>query len=292
MIEIKNLNKSLQDNLVLDDLNLNIEESSIYGLVGVNGSGKSTLLRCIAGIYKADSGSILFDNQEVYENTNIKKQILYIGDEPYYPLNSTIYSLANFYSTMYELDFDLLEENIKLFNLNPRKNINNFSKGMKRQVFLIIALSIKIKLLILDEAFDGLDPFVRLKVKKILSNLIDESNCVIISSHNLRELEDICDKFCLLEDHKIQTSGDIFEKKNSIHKIQVAFNEDIDLNSFKDLNIIKSSKSGRVFMLVVEGDIDLISEKIKALNPILFEVLNINFEELFLYEIERNVYYE
>ena len=245
MIEIKGVTKALGNNLVLDEVNLSIEEGKVFGLVGVNGAGKSTLLRCLAGIYKPESGEVVINGKQVYENPHVKQDIVLINDDPYYPLNATVDDIKNLYASFYALDEKRYETYVSLFKLDRKKVINNFSKGMKRQVFLIMALAISPKVLILDEAFDGLDPFVRLTFKRALTDLIEEKNItVIISSHNLRELEDICDSFGILENHHIVTSGDIQEGKDNIHKMQLVFKDNVTKDMLTNLDIIHFDQVG------------------------------------------------
>ena len=291
MIEIKGVTKALGNNLVLDEVNLSIEEGKVFGLVGVNGAGKSTLLRCLAGIYKPESGEVVINGKQVYENPHVKQDIVLINDDPYYPLNATVDDIKNLYASFYALDEKRYETYVSLFKLDRKKVINNFSKGMKRQVFLIMALAISPKVLILDEAFDGLDPFVRLTFKRALTDLIEEKNItVIISSHNLRELEDICDSFGVLENHHIVTSGDIQEGKDNIHKMQLVFKDNVTKDMLTNLDIIHFDQVGRVMSLVVKGNIDEIKAELNQYHPLLMEVLAISFEEMFIYEMEERGY--
>ena len=186
MLRINNVSKGFTDKSVLNNLSLNINEGSIFGLVGVNGAGKSTLLRCIAGIYKCDEGNVEFNKEDTNLNENIRKDILFVNDDPYYPLSSSIKTLKEFYSSYYDIDEIEYHKYLSLFGLDENKNINSFSKGMKRQTLLLFALSIKPKLLLLDEAFDGLDPIVRYNLKKSLYDFIENNDAIIIiSSHNL-----------------------------------------------------------------------------------------------------------
>lgn len=291
MIEIKGVTKALGNNLVLDEVNLSIEEGKVFGLVGVNGAGKSTLLRCLVGIYKPESGEVVINGKQVYENPHVKQDIVLINDDPYYPLNATVDDIKNLYASFYALDEKRYETYVLLFKLDRKKVINNFSKGMKRQVFLIMALAISPKVLILDEAFDGLDPFVRLTFKRALTDLIEEKNItVIISSHNLRELEDICDSFGILENHHIVTSGDIQEGKDNIHKMQLVFKDNVTKDMLTNLDIIHFDQVGRVMSLVVKGNIDEIKAELNQYHPLLMEVLAISFEEMFIYEMEERGY--
>ena len=293
MLKIENISKKLGNKIVLDNLSLTINDGSVFGLVGINGAGKSTLLRCIAGIYECDNGSITIDDNHVYENELIKKDIFFVSDDPYYPINATIIDLKNFYKSFYEFDEEIYSKYLDLFKLKENVIIHTFSKGMKRQVFILMALAISPKLLILDEAFDGLDPFVRLTFKKSLIELIENKNItVIISSHNLRELEDICDGFAILENHQICTSGDIMESKDNVHKIQLAFSDEIEQSVFDGLDILSIKQTSRVYSIVVKGDIEHVTNYLNELKPILLEVLSVSFEELFLFEMQARGYSE
>lgn len=287
MLKIDGLSKSFSDKDVLKELSLNINEGSIFGLVGINGSGKSTLLRCIAGIYECDKGSVLFNDENTYLNENIRKDIFFVNDDPYYPMASNIKTLKEFYSSYYQIDEQAYRKYLELFHLDENKTINSFSKGMKRQTLLLFALAIKPKLLLLDEAFDGLDPIVRFNLKKSLYDFIEENNSIIIiSSHNLKELEDICDSYGILENGRISTYGDLLESKANINKYQLAFKEEIDESLFNQFDVLYQSKEGSVYSLVIKGDKDEICEKLNALNPIILDTLQVNFEELFIYEHE------
>ena len=293
MLKIENISKKLGNKIVLDNLSLTINDGSVFGLVGINGAGKSTLLRCIAGIYECDNGSITIDDNHVYENELIKKDIFFVSDDPYYPINATIIDLKNFYKSFYEFDEEIYSKYLDLFKLKENVTIHTFSKGMKRQVFILMALAISPKLLILDEAFDGLDPFVRLTFKKSLIELIENKDItVIISSHNLRELEDICDGFAILENHQICTSGDIMESKDNVHKIQLAFSDELEKDAFDGLDILSITQTSRVYSIVVKGDIEHVTNYLNELKPILLEVLSVSFEELFLFEMQARGYSE
>lgn len=290
MIEIKNLNKSFSEKLVLNDINLVIPTGKVFGLVGINGAGKSTLLRLISGVYKADSGSILINDETVYENEKVKKEIFFLPDEPYYGLHTTPKSLKDIYKAMYDLNEETYLNYIELFKLPLNKPMNKFSKGMKRQVFISLALSIKPKYLLLDEAFDGLDPLARLTFKRALIDLIDEKQTtIIISSHSLRELEDICDSYALLDNQKITSSGDIQESLNKYHKYQIAFENELSKENF-DIDFISYSQDGRVIKVVVEEEYDEFSNKINKYNPLIIDEISIDFEELFMIEVESRGY--
>ncbi len=288
MLKIENVSKSFESYDVLKGLNMNLEDGHVFGLVGVNGAGKSTLLRCIAGVYEVDGGMITYDDRSIHDDPDTRKSILFIGDDPYFNRNVTINDLLKFYRSFYELDLEAYFKYLNMFALDPQKPLNSFSKGMKRQCFLLLALAIKPRLLLLDEAFDGLDPLTRLDFKKALAELLSDANIsVIISSHNLKELEDICDSFGLLEDGKIKTSGDLFSAKDQVNKYQLVFDEAKDEDLFSDFDVLSFTKSGRVLNLVIRGPRDEIVTKLNELDPLILDVLKIDFEELFIYEVEK-----
>ena len=285
MLEIKNVTKAFKDKSVLDDVSLNIDHGSIFGLVGVNGAGKSTLLRSIAGIYSLDDGLVLFEGLDTQIDVEIRKRIFLVSDDPYYPYGSSIKSLKMFYKSFYDFDEEIYKKSLNLFKLSETDNISNFSKGMKRQALLLIALACKPELLLLDEAFDGLDPIVRVHIKNALSDLIEDNNSlIIISSHNLKELEDICDSYGILENGHIETYGDLLESKANINKYQLAFKEEVDIEMFKGFDVLYKNMEGRIVTLVIKGNREDVSKKLEALNPLILDVLNVNFEELFIYE--------
>lgn len=285
MLEIKNVTKAFKDKSVLDDVSLNIDHGSIFGLVGVNGAGKSTLLRSVAGIYSLDDGLVLFEGLDTHIDVEIRKRIFLVSDDPYYPYGSSIKSLKMFYKSFYDFDEEVYQKYLNLFKLSETDNISNFSKGMKRQALLLIALACKPELLLLDEAFDGLDPIVRVHIKNALSDLIEDNNSlIIISSHNLKELEDICDSYGILENGHIETYGDLLEYKANINKYQLAFKEEVDIEMFKGFDVLYKNMEGRIVTLVIKGNREDVSKKLEALNPLILDVLNVNFEELFIYE--------
>lgn len=290
MIEIKNLSKSFKDKKVLSNLNLTIDDGSIFGLVGINGAGKSTLLRLISGIYEADQGQLLIDGEDVFENENIKNNIFFLPDEPFYCANTTPLSLIDLYLTFYNFDKQEYLNYLNNFKIPLKKQMNNFSKGMKRQVFISLALAIKPKYLLLDEAFDGLDPLARLTFKRAIIDLVeDNQTTIIISSHSLRELEDICDSYGLLDNMEISSSGYIQDKISTYHKYQVAFEKQID-KELLDINFINYLEEGRVIKFVCDLSIEDLKKKIESFNPLIIDEIPIDFEELFIIEVESRGY--
>lgn len=287
MININNVSKSFKDKVVFKDLNLTIKDGSIFGLIGINGAGKSTLLRCISNVLDVDNGSIDFDGIKASDNPAIKKDIIFISDDPYFPISSNIESLKEYYKSFYDLDENLYRQYLELFGLNEKAPISSFSKGMKRQTILLFGMAISPKYLLLDECFDGLDPLVRLNFKKALIQLIEDKNItVIISSHNLKELEDICDSFGILVDGKVDTYGDLLESKNNVNKYQMAYEQPIAKDVFANLDVLDFKAEGRIVTLVVKGDKEETTDVINKTNPLLIDVLPVNFEELFIYEME------
>ena len=295
MIEIKNLSKSFGKKLVLNSLNLTIKDNSIFGLIGINGAGKSTLLRILANVYDPDNGIVLYDGND-RSDLEIRKDIFLLADNPHSEICKNIQTLLEFYSAFYTIDKDKFYKYLSEFKfdndvLNAKININKFSKGMQRQVYLCLALAIAPKYLFLDEAFDGLDPLARLTFKKIILELMETTNMtIIISSHSLRELEDICESYGLLDQGKIESSGDIESNLGQYHKYQIAFDSDFDENILSFLNIVSFEKVGRVIQIVCVGEKNQIYQSLVALNPILLDELTIDFEELFILKVKKEGY--
>ena len=293
MIEVKNIFKSFGDKNVLEDVSFKIEDGKIFGLVGINGAGKSTLLRIMSGVYKADYGEVLYDYQNVYDNPNVKKDIFFLSDSPYYPKNWTIDKFLKFYNTYYEVDMATFNKLLREFNLPLNKTINNFSKGMKRQLFIALTIAIAPKYLLLDEAFDGLDPLARLIFKRALFEALDKKRMtVIISSHSLRELEDLCDLYGILDNRKIMYSGDLGEDKANINTYQIVFDKEKSKEDFKHLDVIHFSRSGRVLKMVIKGNKNDVINELNKMKPLLLETIPLNFEDLFIYQVNKKGYME
>ncbi len=291
MIEISNLQKSYaSDKQVLSDVGLQIKDGTVFGLVGINGAGKSTLLRLIAGVLKADGGQVCVDGENVYENERAKRRIFFLPDDPFYAMNVSAKGLAELYKSTYDFNEAVFAQYLEKFQLNPKAPIRNFSKGMKRQVFVALALAIAPKYLLLDEAFDGLDPLARMVFKRGVVELVEEKNTtVIISSHSLRELEDICDSYGILDQGKITVSGELEEDLCRLHKFQAAFDAEISPEDFA-FTCMSFSRTGKVVRLVAKGDSEELLAAIQEKNPIFVEEINVDFEELFIGEVESRGY--
>ena len=292
MISLQNIHKRFDTNIVIEKVNWDIPKASIYGLVGPNGAGKSTLLRIIAGVLKADEGSVTVNGVDTFDNPSIKKHILFVSDDPFFLPQSNIKEMRQFYELFYPSFNDAMYHTLlKKFNLDENSKIQDFSKGMKRQVSLILALSCTPDLLLLDEAFDGLDPVMRLSLKRIIANeLLNREMTVIISSHNLRELEDICDRIAMLNQHHISIQDEVESIRNQYHKLQLAYADKIDSSVLTDLNPLYFEQRGNVYLMVIKGSMEDVLPKIQATQPILNEEIPITMEEVFVYEMEANGY--
>lgn len=288
MINTSHITKTFEDYDALHDVSCTIPKGCIYGMVGSNGAGKSTFLRLITGIYKPNQGTVTIDDQPVYENPAIKEKIAFVPDELYFLPGANMLRMAKLYQSIYtNFSMERFHFLTEAFRLNPKKNIHTFSKGMKRQVAIILALSAKPDYLIFDETFDGLDPIMRKLIKGILMEDVTEREAtVIITSHSLRELEDTCDQLALLHKGGLVLQNDVNDLKTSQFKIQIAFNYEYDSKLFEGLDIKYFMKSGSVSNLIVKGDHDATIAKLNALNPILLDVLPLSLEEVFMYEME------
>ena len=287
MIVVTNLSKAFGDIQALQSITAEIREGSIYGLIGTNGAGKSTFLRILSGIYRPDSGEINIDGEKVFENTEIKKQIFYISDDQYFFQGATPLDMAKYYASIYEtFDMERFNQLIAAFDLDPKRKINTFSKGMKKQVSVICGLAAKTKYLLCDETFDGLDPVMRQAVKKLLAaDVADRNLTPIIASHNLRELEDICDHIGLLHKGGILLNRDLDDMKTNIHKIQCVLPAETDIKAL-GLDMVKIDYRGSLSIIIARGNKDEIWTKIQSAKPIFAEVLPLTLEEIFISETE------
>ena len=288
MICADNVTKKFDSFAALRGLTCQIPEACVYGLVGSNGAGKSTFLRLISGIYRADSGTVTFDDQPVYENPEVKNKIMYVPDELYFLPQANMLRMAELYRSIYaDFSTERFRELTETFGLDPKANINTFSKGMKRQAATILALSSMPKYLFFDETFDGLDPVMRNLVKRVIySDVMERKTTTIITSHSLRELEDACDQLALLHKGGIVFESDIQNLKTSLFKIQVAFGELYDKSRFEGIEMLSYTQVGSVATFIARGDRDGVTAKIRALSPVLLDVLPLNLEEVFIYEME------
>lgn len=288
MIRIENLSKKYDKENILDNLNCTIKSGSIYGLVGSNGAGKSTLLRLINGIFIPDTGSILIDDMPVFENEIIKQELVFVPDDLFFYPNYTLLDTAKYYQAMYKkFDMEYLKSLASTLKLDLNRKISTFSKGMKRQCALICALSTRCKYMFFDETFDGLDPVVRNAIKKIImSQMESDDTTIVMTSHNLRELEDICDNLGLLHKGGILFESDIETIKTNMYKAQISLKEDFSKDTFKDLEVLSYKKIGSVATLIINDKKGDSKKKLEKLNPLILDFLPLTLEEVFIYEME------
>ena len=288
MIKSVGLTKIFDGKKALDGVEFEIPEGSIFGLVGSNGSGKSTFLRLAAGIYMPDGGNITAGGERIFNNFALKSEIAYVGDTPYFLPNATIREMARFYRRMYpKFDNNLYNRLIEIFPLDYKARIATMSKGMQRQAALITAIASSPKYLLLDEAFDGLDAVMRKVLKSILIEASEErSLTTVISSHNLKDLEFLCDRVGLIHLGKQVFSDETENIKSRIHKVQMAFRQIPETSVFSGLDVVKVERSGSIIYMIVRGDEEEIMRYIGRLSPIFSECVEPTLEEIFVYELE------
>ena len=291
MIEVKNLTHSLGGRKILSNVNLTLQDGSVMGLVGINGAGKSTLLRLISGVYQPDEGEIMMDGVKMTDKE--RETLFFLPDDPYFTAHTTGNSLFEMYRVFYpHMGREIFEEYMREFGLDEKKPIRNFSKGMRRQLYIALALSVRPKYLLLDEAFDGLDPLARLAFKRAVNRAVEENGtAVLISSHSLRELEDFCDSYALIDNMTVASSGDISERVSRYCKFQLAFLEELRDSAFDHLPVVSMERTGRFVRIVLEGREEEMQEALLKLSPAVLEQMPMDFEEMFIREVEGRGYY-
>ena len=281
MIEVKNVVKSFDGFRALDGLNMTVPHGAVYGLVGPNGAGKSTIIRHLAGIYRQDSGDVLVDGQPVYENTAVKRRMAVIGDDWYYFPQSGIREMAKFYAGLYPaFSWERYQKLKEVFPLDEKLMLRRMSKGMQKQAAFWLTVCCMPEYLILDEPVDGLDPVMRRQVMGlILSDVAGHGTTVLISSHNLRELEDVCDYVGIMNRGKMLLEKSLADMQGSTVKLQLVG------DAPQELDILNASVSGRLKTLIVRGEAEEVGAKMAACKPAYFDVLPLSLEEIFIYEL-------
>ena len=291
MIEINSVTKRFDSKIALDNVSFGIPKGSIFGLVGSNGSGKSTLLRLISGVYMCDGGEISVGGNSPFNSPKTKVKICYLADTPYFVHQANIDEMARLYKSIYPSFSDEKLEYLKtVFPLDCKAKISTMSKGMQRQAALMLCLAANPDYLLLDEAFDGLDAVMRKVLKTLLADGANDGMTTIIASHNLRDLDYLCDRVGLLHFGKIIFSDDIEAIKRNVHKVQSAFEKTPDTSVFDKLNVLKKEKIGSLIQLVVKGKIEEVLSFLNTLNPVFLETIEPSFEEIFMYELEVKGY--
>lgn len=288
MIKADNLTKRFQGVTAVDHIHAEIQDGTVFGLIGTNGAGKSTFLRMAAGILKPDEGTITLDGEAVFEDIRVKARCFYIPDEPYFLGNGTADDMKTFYQGIYpNFDTDRFGKLLKSFELDGRRKIQTFSKGMKKQLAVLLGICAGTDYLFCDETFDGLDPVMRQTVKSLFANDIEERNLTpVIASHNLRELEDICDHVGLLHRGGMLLSKDLDDMKMNIHKIQCVLPAGLDRTNLQDLDIMTVEQRGSLLTLTVRGQKEEIQARMQSYHPVFFEMIPLSLEEIFISETE------
>ena len=285
MIQVRDLVKSFEGFRALDGLNITVPKGAVYGLVGPNGAGKSTVIRHLAGIYRQDSGEVLIDGQPVYENPAVKSRLAYIPDDIFYYTQATIKDMMHFYRELYpSFDEGVFESLGQVFQLDPKRMMRRLSKGQQKQAAFWLALSLRPEVVILDEPVDGLDPVMCRQVwSLLLSDVAERGTTVLVSSHNLRELEDVCDHVGIMDHGKMLLERSLSELQDNIVKIQLAYADGGQLP--EDLEILHRSATGRLQQLILRGTAEELSRKLRATDPLFLDVVPLSLEEIFIYEL-------
>ena len=286
MIEIKSVTKKYGDYTAIENINLTVNDSSVLGLAGFNGSGKTTLLNICSGAIKPDNGQVLLDGNDVFDNDVERQNLFYVSDNMFFPPTATVMSSAKFYATHYKnFDFDLFRSMIELFGIAPKTSIRSLSKGMKKQIQLSIGFAAKPKYLLIDETFDGLDPHKKEILKKLILEYISETNAsIIIASHNLQEVADICDHVAIINGKNVILNCAIEEISDKFRKVLVTFKNEITEEDLKHINYQRLKLSGKTAMLTVCGDTDAEIAKLNTMEIETLESERLTLEEVFIEE--------
>lgn len=288
MIEVKNVTKSFENIEAVRETELTVRAQNIFGLLGTNGAGKSTILRIMAGILRPDRGEVLIDGERVWDNPAAKKKYFYISDDQFFFPNATAKDMASFYGKYYvKFDYVRFEEMLARFGLERGRKIQTFSKGMKKQLSVLIGLCANVPYLFCDETFDGLDPVMRQGIKGILAKEMEARELtLVIASHNLRELEDICDHIGLLHRGGVLLSKDLSDLKCNMHKVQCVFEPDFGTSLSEVFQILQMRQTGRLVSMIVRENEEEIRRKMEELSPVYYETLPLSLEEIFISETE------
>ncbi len=288
MIEIKSVTKSYGDYVASDDINITVEDASVLGLAGFNGSGKTTLLNVCAGIFKPDTGCVLLDGKEAFDNAVERTQLFYLSDNFYFPVASSIKSAAKFYANYFpQFDFKILNSVLEIFGLDIKKNVRSLSKGMTKQAALAIAFAAKPKYLLIDETFDGLDPHKKEILRKLLLEYINDTGAsVIISSHDLGEISGVCDHIAIINGKNVILNCAIEDVSEHFRRVKMMFPQPVNESKFTGINYRKIKLSGRAVSMIVCGDVQSEIQKLNNLGAESIETTLLTLEEVFSEETE------
>ncbi len=289
MIEIKDVTKCFEDITAVSHVSVTIKEGNVFGLIGTNGAGKSTVLRLATGIYRPDGGEVLIDGLSVYDNTEAKKKFFFIADEPYFFTNATAADMEKYYACIYEgFDSGAFYGCLSGFGLDKNRKIRTFSKGMKKQLALLLGICAGTEYLFCDETFDGLDPVMRQSIKGLMAKTMEERTFTpVIASHNLRELEDICDHIGLIHKGGVLLSRELEDMKCNIQKVQCVLKNPSDKDAaLQGVEILKEEVRGSLHTFIVRGGRELVAAKFSRIETIFLEMLPLSLEEIFISETE------
>ena len=293
MIEAKAVSKSFDGFLALNDLDMTVPKGSIYGLVGPNGAGKSTILRHLCGVYRPDGGVITIEGQPVYEHPAIKERMVVIPDDVYYYGSASVREMMKFYRGMYPtFSMERFEQLTEAFpEVDAKRPIRRMSKGMQKQAAFWLAMSCCPDYLLLDEPVDGLDPVMRRQVWSLLmGDVAERGTTVLVSSHNLRELEDVCDHVGILSHGQVVIERSLSQLQGTTVKLQVAFPDGVQPGLPQGMEVLHQSQLGRVYTYIVRGRADEVQQQVEAIHPLFVEALPLSLEEIFIYEMGGNDY--
>ena len=293
MIEIQNITKKFKELTALSEVSATVEEGRVFGLIGTNGAGKSTLLRTVCGVYAPDEGQVLIDGRPVYENPEAKAKLFYISDDQYFFPNGTPLDMARFYRTVYPaFQTERFERLTSALKLDLNRKINTFSKGMKKQLSVALGICSGTKYLLCDETFDGLDPVIRQAIKRLLIREMEENGLTpVIASHNLRELEDICEHVGLLHRGGILFSRDLEHMKLGIFKLQCVLREQEQFAAIEQqFPVLQQERRGSLLTLTLRGGSEEIAALMERMEPVFWELIPLNLEEIFISETEVQGY--
>lgn len=287
MIDVKNVTKTFDGFCALNKLSLHVDEGSVYGLVGPNGAGKTTILKILAGVYRPDEGKYTASGEDIYENTEIKNDIAFISDDLFYFSTYSILETAKYYAGIYKnWNWDRFYALRDIFRIDLNRRVRRLSKGMQKQVAFWIAISTMPKIMLLDEPVDGLDPVMRRNVWKImLQDVAERKTTILLSSHNLRELEDVCDHVGIMHNGRVVLEKSLDDLRGNTHKIQVAFEKEVPGHLLDDLRPLHVEKFGSVTIIIANGDSDGITKEIAKYSPLIMDILPLTLEEVFIYEL-------
>lgn len=288
MIQLSNISKRFGDIQAVRGISLKIPDGSVFGILGSNGAGKSTLLRMLTGILKEDEGELWIDGEKVFDNAKVKQNVFYLSDAPYYFSNATLLTMKEFYKSLYpKFDEDGFQALIEQFELSEHKRIQTFSKGMKRQAFIILAICSNAKYIFCDEVFDGLDPIV----SKVVKELFEQEQkmrkmTLVMASHDLRELENFCDAIGIIHKGRLLHSSEIRDEASDMHKIQCVFTQDEEAFLREHLSVLRYQKTGSFVTMVARGNEEAMIQTLQEKNPIFYEMVPLSIEEIFLCSME------